>query len=68
MTARQRIQHVAAQYMKIAKTVTREAAMLESLANLAGEETAVRLLEQLEAEGLIDADGQITLSVPTVAN
>lgn len=62
MTAKQKVMLVAAQYAQIARKMTKQADAIDSLARQADEEEAAEILEDLEAEGLVDSDGMLTLS------
>lgn len=60
MSARDKLQGVADQYMEVAKRTLHSATEIGVLARCADESIAQKILTELEAEGLIDAYGRIT--------
>lgn len=57
MTAKQKLAIVAAQYIAHAREVTRSGDLMSVVAEKVSEERAKGIVEALEAEGLIDAEG-----------
>lgn len=61
MTLKKKLDLVVAQYAGVARSMTRSADMMAELARNISEAQAENVLKTLEAEGLIDKDGVLTL-------